>query len=88
MSKRKNRELVFCLFDPLINIYILINLYIYIYYNNIKMSINDFFKNTFLKPVIFQFIQEPSQDCAVTETVKTISNLNNPKIQKEKLKIE
>ena len=53
------------------------------------MSINDSFKKTFsVKPVIFRFVQKPSQDCALTKSVKTISNLKNSKIPKEKLKVE
>ena len=47
-----------------------------------------FSKKIFLRPVIFRFVQKRSQECAVTKSVKTISNLNNSKIPKEQLKIE
>ena len=40
------------------------------------------------KSVIFRFVQKPSWDCALTKSVKTISNLNHTKPPKEQLKVE
>ena len=40
-------------------------------------------KNFLKKPLIFQFIQEPSKDCQLTKSVKTISYVNNSKNSKE-----
>ena len=39
------------------------------------MSVNNSFKKTF----IFRFVQKPSSDCAITKSLKTLSNQNNPK---------
>ena len=45
-----------------------------------KTSNNNFSKKTFCKiVVIFRLVQKPSEDCALTRSVKTISNLNNSK---------
>ena len=53
------------------------------------MSKKTFFKKTyFKKPDKFRFAQKPSEDCALTKCVKTISNLNNSKNTKEQLYVE
>ena len=66
-----------------IYIYICICIYLYIYiYIYIQKDI------FYIKPVIFRFVQKPSQDCALNKKCKNYINLNNSKNTKEQLKVE
>ena len=53
--------------------YMYICIYVYIYVcMYMKMSNQNLFKKTFfyIKPVIFRFVQKPSEDCALNKTCK------------------